>query len=439
MLAENGGFIYGVNLPWFGKSDNRANVFGASPFTGKNASYSESEADMALSNISAIGFTSVRTWVFTGWGGTIIDGNNEIIGLTDDFISNLKSYLDLIRKNGLTVNLVIVPHMVQSVDADNQIAAMHTVINESATRSYIDNALIPMLKAISGYQDCIIALDLYCEPEGDAKDTAGIDDENYPGRAERLSDITAFIKAESNAVKSIMPNMKCVVSSAYGQNTDKFATYDDYGIDIIGFDRYNDDSDVTFKSGIISEEIVSEFNDSMWITECNYKNDSVQDWSEEKFSDIIRNFYNNAKLGGYKACYMWHYAASYSVKTSLVEGKKDNLDYPDLSRLRLSAQLLHFDILDYNTDIKKISGNDVPAALINGDNTLLRWLGSRQADYYQIEYKESGVWKLLEKIDSQQGKYLYEISLKKGYELGNYPIRVVSYAGTNRRISNVIE
>ena len=388
-----------------------------------------------------MGFTSVRTWVFSGWGGTTMDADGNITGLTPEFIANLTDYLDLIKEKGLAVNLVLVPHIVQDVPSvEDQTIAMKTVLDETARESYINNALIPTIRALQNYQDCIVAIDLYCEPEGDAEDTAGVDDTNYPGRTALLSDITPFINAQAMAVKSILPNIKCIVSSAYNQNWQNYVTYADYDIDILGFDIYKDNSDVVIPENRIDSIVAEKFADR-WITECNYYSDknTVASWTEENFSDIIRNFYNNAKATGYSACYMWHYAASYNQKTSLVEGKSNNSEEPDLSKLRLSAQLLHYDIIDYNNSIGKTSGNDIPALLINDDNTCLRWIGSRQAAYYQIEYKNNSGWQLLETVQHVFDTNLYEYTLNTDFAIGIYPIRVVSYtADGNRRISNVI-
>lgn len=371
-----------------------------------------------------------------------MDNNGNITGLTPEFIANLTDYLSLVKEKGLTVNLVLVPHLVQNLPSlENQITAMKTVLDESYTQSYIENALIPTLRALQDYQDCIVGIDLYCEPEGDAVDTAGLDTENYPGRTNLLSDITPFIKAQSLAVKNILPNVKCLVSSAYSQNFQGYVTYGDYNIDILGFDIYDDNSDVNIADSRIDSSIDTMFTDR-WITECNYKSDkaTVADWSEEQFSDIVRNFYKNAKTSGYSACYMWHYSASYNQKTSLVEGKSSNSEEPDLSKLRLSAQLLHYDIIDYNNSIGKTAGNDIPALLVNDDNTCLRWLGSRQASYYQIEYKNNSGWQLLETVEHTTGTNLYEYTLSNDYVIGTYPLRVVSYSSEgNRRISNVID
>jgi len=406
------------------------------------ATYSHDYADAALTNISAMGFTSVRTWLFTGWGGTVMNSDNEIIGLTGDFLNNLTDYLSLIREKGLAANLVLVPHIVQDVPGEiaNQSAAMHTVVDAQATQAYIDNALMPTLNVIKNYQDCVIALDLYCEPEGDAEDTAGSDAQNYPGRTSQLSDLTPFIKAQSDAVKSVIPDMHCLVSSSYNQNYQGFTTYADYGIDILGLNIYNDSSDVSVQDNRIDSDISAEFSDR-WIGECNYKSskDVVAGWTEKQFSDVVRNFYENAKARGYSACYMWHYSASYNQKTSLVEWQENDINEPDLSKLRLSAQLLHYDIIDYNNDIGKTSGNDSPALLINHDNTCLRWLGSRQASYYQLEYNDGNDWQLLARIDHVEDQNLYEYVLSAEYAVGNYPLRIVSYTdNSDTQVSKTI-
>lgn len=449
-LRENGNFIYGINLPWFGTSKNRSCTFGASPFNGAKAAYDHRDAKTAVENIAAIGFTCIRTWVFTGLGGTVLDESGKVIGLSDDFISNLTDFLEIIKQNGLTVNLILMPHIIQSVpfDTDNlpeserfQKTAMKTVTDEEYRKAFIKNALMPALKAIKDYEDIIICLDLYCEPEGDAFETTGkLDIETHPGRVEKLSELTEFIKAESAAVKAVMPEVKRLVSSSYGQNYLKFSTYMEYDIDILGLDIYNNESETRIPDTRITDEVRLAIPE-VWITECNYSQKkadikAVVDWKEEQFAEIIVNFYENAKRNGCTACFMWHYAGSNGVKTSLTE----NIKTADYSALRLSGQLLHYNILDWNKKIGRLLGPEKPAILVNDNNSCLRWLASRDALKYEIQYKADKCWETLETVSPEDKKhihtdmvdtylkessnYLYEYMLSDGFEIGKQNFRI---------------
>lgn len=449
-LRENGNFIYGINLPWFGISKNRSCTFGASPFDGAKAAYDHSDAKLAVENIAAIGFTCIRTWVFTGLGGTVLDESGKVIGLSDDFISNLTDFLEIIKQNGLTVNLILMPHIIQSVpfNPDNlavnaafQKTAMKTVTNEEYRRAFIDNALIPALEAIKGYEDIIICMDLYCEPEGDAFETTGkLDMQTHPGRVEKLSELTDFIKAESDAVKAVMPEVKRLVSCSFGQNYLKFNTYKAYNIDILGLDIYNNESETQIPEARITDDVRKAIPE-VWVTECNYSQKkadimAVADWKEEQFAEIIVNFYENAKKNGYTACFMWHYAGSNGVKTSLTENTKT----ADYSAVRLSGRILHYNILDWNKKIGKLSGPEKPALLANGNSRCLRWLASRDALKYEIQYKADNEWKTLETVNKGDKKYirndtvdfysnegdnrLYEYMLSGGFETGKQNFRI---------------
>jgi len=459
LLKENGDFIYGVNLPWFGMSGKRFQTFGKSPFALGEVGYNHDDVALMLTDIAAIGFTSVRTWIFTGLGGTIMDENGFITGLTPEFIPNLTDFLELIKQKNLTLNPILMPHIIQSVPLilDNasqnfeiQAKAMRVMKDSDVRNSFVQNALLPTLNLIKKYKDIIPCIDLYCEPEGDSFENTGkFDIDRYPGRVEKLSELTDFIKAESKAVKSVMPDMKCLVSSSYGQNYLKFNTYTDYGIDILGLDVYNNDGTSEIPDSRITPEVRKAFSD-IWVTECNYSHrkadiEEIAQWKEEQYADVILNFYEKAKKAGYKACYMWHYAGSNDVKTSLTMNDRE----ADYSAVRLSGQLLHYNILDWNRKIGRISDEDCPEILVNLDKTCIRWFASRQAVGYEVQYKnEDGIWNVLENIASGDENYifrdnkysyfkdnyemLYEYKLNKKYEIGNYPIRIVAFLDNER-------
>ncbi len=467
LLSENDDFIYGVNLPWFGVSEKRFQTFGSSPFTTGDIGFNREDVALALKNIAAIGFTSVRTWIFTGLGGTKLDENGTVTGLTPEFLPNLIDFLELIKENGLTLNPILMPHIIQSVplfrddsikNSETQAKAMRTMIDPDSRNAFIQNALLPTLEVIKKYEDIIVGIDLYCEPEGDSFENAGkFDVEVYPGRVEKLSELTDFIKAESDAVKSIMPKIKSMVSSSYGQNHVKFHTYLDYGIDILGLDIYNNDGMVEIPDSRITPEVRNALSE-IWVTECNYSQRKadiaeIPNWKEEQFADVILKFYENAKKAGYKACYMWHYAGSNNVKTSLTK----NIIEADYSAVRLAGQLLHYNILDWQASVGKTKCEDCPAALVNYDKSCLRWLASRQAVRYEVQYKNcDGEWNVLVSIPKGEKKYLYkdnhysyfknsyeniyEYSLSEEYEIGNKPLRIVAFMDNEGKytISQVI-
>lgn len=465
LLNENSNFIYGVNLPWFGTSGNRYQTFGDNPFASNEVAYKHDELSVVLTNIASVGFTSVRTWIFTGFGGTKMDENGMITGLTPEFIVNLRDFLELIKTKNLTVNPILMPHIIQSLppkgdkgetNGELQKKAVHIMTDEKLRNAFIENALIPALKIMNEYSDVIACLDLYCEPEGDAFETAGrLDIENCPGRVENLSDLTDFIKAESDAVKRVMPDMKCLVSSSYGQNYLKFNTYKDYGIEILGLDVYNNEGAVIIPDSRITPEIRDMISD-IWVTECNHSHkkadiEATAYWTEEQFAKVILDFYESTKNAGYKACYMWHFAGSNGAKTSLTKNEK----YPDYSAIRLSGQILHYNILDWNAKNSKNAEFDRPAALISLDKGCLRWLASRQAVSYEIQYKKDDVWcKLATLISGDKDfiykddyytyenasyNYLYEYRFQKEFEIGNYPIRVVAFMDDDKTVFTVSE
>ena len=403
-LLDKKGFIYGVNLPWFGKSDTRTQTFGKNPITGKEAVYDHDWATEALTNIKAIGFDSVRTWIFTGWGGTTMNKDGCITGLSDDFIPNITDYMEIAESLGLTVCPILVPHPLQSTE--NAELTMATIYNEKATEKYIKNALNPLLDALKPYEKSIIGIDVYCEPEADTQEKAGVITGSY------MDVIKRFINSEITAVRSKMPNVPIMVSAGQNRNTE---FYNDMDLDILGLDEYNDKGEA---------ETIKSLNTvhGVWMTECGAKDD--KNLSDEFNNKNLLNFYENTKAQGYKACFAWHYAGG--IGLSLTK----NID---CSNLRVSAQTLHFVMLDEEYERLKVDKDktaDKPVFLINSEKSVLRWIGARDAESYKLEWRigENAEWKVLEKeLDAEKigsGGYLCDYALPDLEKTGSYQFRV---------------
>lgn len=405
-LLDEKGFIYGVNLPWFGKSDTCRHTFGSNPITGREAVYSHDNALEALTNIKAVGFDSVRTWIFTGWGGTTMDENGNITGLTPEFIPNVLDYMELVKSTGLTINIVLTAHPWQVSDDTNM--TMATVVNEKATEKFIKNALNPLLDALKPYEEYIVGFDAYCEPESDTQTMAGATYGTYMDILEK------FINTEISAVRAKFPNMPIMISAGQNRNTE---FYNDMDLDILGLDEYNDKGQAeTIKSLNTVHDV--------WMTECGAYDD--HNYSEEFNNKNLVNFYETTRAEGYKACYAWHYASG--VGHALVK----DVNY---SHLRISAQSLHFVMLDYEYERKGINKDEIadkPVFLMNHDTAVLRWIGSRDAESYKLEWRfgENEEWKVLEdNLNADEigsGAYLCDYALPDLDKTGNYQFKVTA-------------
>ncbi len=393
IIKENyNNFIYGVNMPWLDRSDSRNKIFGNDCITGENTTYNHDWVDMAFHNMRAIGIQSVRTWVFTGWNGCIMDEYGFICGISDEFIANLKDFLEVSRKYGVAANLVLVPHQLQCGSSDLT-RIMQTIYNPNALNAFIDNAFIPVLETIKEYRDTVNAIDILCEPEADTQEKALINSGTTMGVMGRI------MSAEAAAIRKILPDMP-IVASGGQNNTNEF--YNEIDLDYFGIDVYNDMGEVPSIKGYNTRF-------PMWITECGAK--LLPPFLDDKLSaDNFLSFYRNAKAKGYKACFAWHLAADTSLSLTR---KRDTSD------LRLSAQLLHFDILDDYYSKNGISCEeciDVPSILKGFDNSVLRFIGSRNTKQYKIEYSKNGVdnWAVLDEgfcPETSDNCYLYDYCL----------------------------
>lgn len=145
----------GTNTAWV----NYAYDFGNNQY--EKSSKARWEAD--IPKLAQSGMNSIRVWVHAEGANTPhFDGNGYVTG-TDrqgTLISDLKHFLDICKRNNILVNLVL---WNGALMRNNNYKNLYW--DQSKLQSYIDNALIPMVKALR-YHPALAAWEPLNEPEG---------------------------------------------------------------------------------------------------------------------------------------------------------------------------------------------------------------------------------------------------------------------------------
>lgn len=184
-IRYNGKDLYlsGFNIAWF----NFANDVGS----GLN----ESRLRSALEDLSVSGGNTLRWWIHTDgsstpqWGE--VEGRTRVVGPGAGFIGDMQRALDIADEYGAH----IVPAL-WSFDMlrDNPTrnppneANYELLTNDNALQAYIDNALVPMVKALNKHP-ALVAWELFNEPENVTEDWFRTDAAFYGGDVPTLAQL----------------------------------------------------------------------------------------------------------------------------------------------------------------------------------------------------------------------------------------------------------
>lgn len=184
-IRYNGKDIYlsGFNIAWFN--------FAGDVGSGLN----ETRLRSALEDLSTSGGNTLRWWIHTDgsstpeWGE--VDGQTRVTGPGSGFLGDMQRALDIAAE----YDAYIVPAL-WSFDMLRQNASRNPpnqanyelLTNDDALQAYLDNALIPMVKALNKHP-ALVAWELFNEPENMTEDWFRTEASFYGGEVPTLAEL----------------------------------------------------------------------------------------------------------------------------------------------------------------------------------------------------------------------------------------------------------
>ena len=427
-IMDRDGFIYGSVMHSYGGK----NIFGERKVAPESVrslpSYDETVMRDVLQNHKAIGFNSISFWLFHQYAGIEIDEVGNILGLDQYFEKNLRNTLALCREYDITASLVTYVHPGEMMATDKignyyMERIMQPIVNPEIRQQYVEKVLYPICEIIKDYEDTVIMVDVFAEPE------STIDDTNDYAFSTDWETTYDFIKASVKAFKAKLPDMPVTCASGWGSHLSR---YNDLGLDLIGTDVYNNDGSVYDPSEQTADApvIAREYGVS----------DSGRD--EEFQLAHATKFLNNAMDAGYAGAYFYQFNG-WNVETWSLTNT-----YTDVNDLRPLCASLSYFIKDKIAEHRGIDTSDdsvseAPQVLGLSNPFMVQWFASRGADKYTIEgSSDNKNWTVLAKdltpdvVDAEgDGICQYRLSEIAQGSAYYYRVTVENYYG-NKTVSS---
>ena len=388
-ILERDGFIEGVWYPWFthdylgcGFTSNEvaAQYITNGWYDFKKVGIDHYGADKIYAeiyNLKAMGYNMLAIAGSPYGEGVIYDANGDVLGIKDEYLKNVRRFLEICREIGMPLMWNICFHSSSmpdyyGMDAWNIICRMYG--DNTVADHYAERFVKPLCKLFDEYDDVVALLALTDEIENE------INDSDIPNRnankayGATKADIHYFVNAMNEAVKATVPHIARTIAA----NSDDLGMYSDIDVDVLGRNRYSDNGDAAKLPGMYPTA-------PMLLTEYNLA--TASGMNETQYSKVQLNFRNTMKEHGYDGGFMWCWQPNVKggAMDMLASGAATTTDF------RQSM----YDVYYYTIDARAAHQNktvalDTPSLFYYGGDGLLEWVPSRQATKVTIEKSSDG-------------------------------------------------
>lgn len=420
-ILERDGYLEGIMFPWFthsalghGLTGNElmTEYVGNSWGTVGMEQWGVAKIYREIYNLKALGF-NIMGYEGSPYGeGVIYDANGDVLGIKEEYLNNVRVFLDMCREIGMPVAWTVCFHSTTVNDyyADGKYAwdiISQAYANPVVADHYAERFVKPLCDVLNEYKDVVVLMVSTVEVENEINDSEignHFDQRELYGTNQE--NMLYFLDAVTEAVKEKMPNVPRTLAA----NTKDMTIYEGIDFDFLGVNNYTISARVpkidTMKATL--PMLGTEFG----------LGDGVQ-VEDEVWTIKAIQFRDDFIANGYVGWFHWCWSATgYGGAYDLLDANgKSQTDF------RAGAYAIKYNADNYRAAHRgeEITLN-TPVLFCNSGSGTVEWISSPQASYITLERSMDGgkTWKtLLDKVDPTE----YEQNFKGQYideEIANW-------------------
>ena len=408
-ILERDGYLEGIWFPWL-THDDLGHGFTANEtmveYVNDNWStvgidqYSDTYLLEQIYNLKALGFNIMGYEGSIYAEGVIFDENGDVIGIKQEYLDNVRRFLDLCRQAEMPVLWTVCCHSASAVSYYNlevwyRMTQMYAV--KEVADHYAERFVKPLCAVLAEYPDVVVMTATTSEVENEMNDP---DMGNFTDSRETYGvtreSMLYFVNAVADTLAECLPDVDRTLCGS----TDNMTMYAETDLTFLGHQEYNSagyaDAIASFRSPL--PMIISEFGlgDSLYPTE--------QDLVDKQIA-----FRDNFRAEGWRGWVMWCWQPD-SAGSAYDLIAKDG----GLTDFRPVAYALHDYIEEYRAAHRGETVRlNTPTLFFNKGNGTVEWMKPTQPHTYKLERSVSGgAWQTVATsgatVDAVGRKYTYQ-------------------------------
>ena len=408
-IIQRDGYLEGIWWPWF-THDDLGHGFTANETMVKyvgNAwstvgmdKYSDQYLLEQIYNLKVLGFNIMGYEGSIYAEGVIFDDNGDVLGIKEDYLQNVRRFLDLCRAAEMPVLWTVCCHSTSAVSYYNlevwyRMTQMYAV--KEVADHYAERFVKPLCAVLAEYPDVVVMCATTSEVENEMNDPdMGNFTEDRETYGVTRDSMLYFINTVADTLAAELP----AVDRTLCGSTDNMTMYSETNLTYVGHQEYN--------AGANADDI-SKFRSPlpMLVTEFGLGDGKYP--SEDELVTMQLRFRDNFRAKDWSGWFMWAWSpqsggSSYDLIT---KGGA-------VTDFRSVAYKLHDYIEEYRAEYRgETLILNTPSMFYNKGNGTIEWIKPTQTHTYTLERSiNGGGWEALDAsgaiADALNRKYTYE-------------------------------